>query len=154
MSVPIDSKAIQRADALRFIATWASTYGSMGNEAREAIDKFTTELMRDKRKKGKPYARPEKVGPGTLNQTFTQHVGSDKYGYIVKGVEEHGTVITATGYDTMKGGFVDRKGDITLKWHPRLDQGRGQWVLLGEKYKPKGPYYAFGPAINYFDPSF
>jgi len=146
---------INHQDAMLFIAKHASQHGPMGEEAERAIHAYTAILMKDKLLKATPYSRPKpNVGPGTLSEMFTEHVGSDKFGYIVNRVTDYGRVIEATGYDTVKGEMKDVKGDICLKWHPRLDQGRGLWVKMGEKYQRKGPYYCFGAAQNYMDPSF
>ena len=146
---------IKPQDAMLFLAKHASQYGPMSAEAERAIHDYTAVLMKNKLLKATPYSRPKpNLGPGTLSEMFTEYVGSDRYGYIVKSVSNYGRVIEATGYDTVKGELMDVKGDICLKWHPRLDQGRGLWVRMGEKDQRKGPYYCFGAAQNYLDPSF
>jgi len=93
-----------------------------------------------------------KAGPGKLNDLFTAHVGSDRYGYIVTEVLKNGNTIIGEGYD----GATEQRtgGGITLTWHGRINKGQGAWVREGEKHRRKGGGFSFGRAENYLDPSF
>ena len=145
--------------AMDYIQSMVAKGTPLTEEAVQAIIHFAATQSVEQAMKAAQLQNPlppprstRQPGPGRLDQPFTYHAGSDRYGYIVTEVLDNGNTIKAEGFDSATNQRLN--GRLCLTWRARANKGHGAWVQEGEKYRARGGGFSFGCAENYLDPSF